>query len=211
MKYLLKIAVISTAMALLMLSCSDNNSNSDIESSNCEDATISYATVTIGNQTWMQKNLNFCTYRNGDPIPEVTDLTEWANLTIGAWCYYENDTANDPVYGKLYNWYAVNDIRGLAPEGWHVPSDSESTVLIDYLGGLNIAGGKMKEEGTAYWENPNTAADNSSGFTGLPGGARSSTGEFTSIGKGGAFWSSTDNISVSYTIQLYFIIRVKLI
>jgi len=104
-----------------------------------------YAGVTIGNQTWMANNLGVTTYRNGDPIPQVTDPTEWANLTTGAWCYYSNVQGNGEVYGKLYNWYAVNDPRGLAPKGWHVPSDAEFTALETALGGTTIAGGRINK------------------------------------------------------------------
>src|SRR5690606_33259564 len=118
-----------------------------------------------------------------DVIPQVTDPTIWGNLTTGAWCYYNNDPANEIIYGKLYNWYAVNDPRGLAPVGWHIPSDSEWTILTDYLGGFEVAGGKMKETGTTHWANPNIGADNSSGFTGLPGGYRAyNSAEFNTIG-----------------------------
>src|SRR5690242_1829855 len=85
--------------------------------------------VTIGNQVWMLKNLDVTTYRNGDPISQVTDSTQWVGLTTGAWCYYNNDPANNVVYGKLYNWYAVNDPRGIAPLGWHIPTDAEWTTL----------------------------------------------------------------------------------
>lgn len=81
--------------------------------------------VTIGAQTWSGYNLDVTTYRNGDAIPQVTDLTTWLNTTTGAWCYYNNDPAMGPIYGKLYNWYAVNDSRGLAPTGWHIPTDAE--------------------------------------------------------------------------------------
>jgi uncharacterized protein (TIGR02145 family) len=154
------------------------------------DGTI-YNAVTIGTQCWTQTNLDVSKYRNGDPIPEVTDATEWSNLTTGAWCYFDNNSANGPVYGKLYNWHAVNDPRGLAPEGWHVPSNAEWITLTTYLGGEGIAGGKMKETGTAHWVGPNTA-DNSSGFTGLPGGCRNGNGMFTNLGSTGFWWSSSD-------------------
>ena len=91
--------------------------------------TIHGQEVTIGKQTWMQKNLNVSKYHDGTPIPQVTDPKKWANLKTGAWCYYENNTANDTTYGKLYNWYAVNDPRGLAPSGYHIPTDAEWTTL----------------------------------------------------------------------------------
>ena len=105
--------------------------------------------VTIGTQTWTSKNLDISTYRNGEVIPEVQDSAAWANLTTGAWCYYENSTAKGTIYGKLYNWYAVNDPRGLAPKGYHIPSDAEWTILTDYLGGDSIAGKQMKS--TSGW------------------------------------------------------------
>jgi uncharacterized protein (TIGR02145 family) len=101
-------------------------------------------TVTIGTQVWTSKNLDVATYRNGDVIPQVQDEKAWAELTTGAWCYYDNDPANGTKYGKLYNWYAVNDARGLAPQGYHIPSDAEWSQLTDYLGGEKAAGTKMK-------------------------------------------------------------------
>ena len=159
--------------------------------------------VTIGKQTWMQKNLNVSKYRDGTPIPQVTDPKKWENLTTGAWCYYENKTSNGTIYGKLYNLYAVAGIynaaslankslrKKLAPTGWHVPSAEEWTKLTDFLGGIDIAGGKMKSKGKTLWKSPNTAATNASGFSGLPGGCRSSydDGTFTSIGTNGDWWS----------------------
>ena len=150
--------------------------------------------ITIGGQTWAPKNLDVVTYRNGDPIPEVQAASTWSNLTTGAWCYYENNTANGTTYGKLYNWYAVNDPRGLAPNGYHIPTDAEWTTLSSYLGGTVTAGGKMKEAGTSHWLSPNTNATNSSGFTGLPGGNRFGlNGAFYNIGAGGFWWSSSEN------------------
>lgn len=153
-----------------------------------EDGTIrdidgnTYKTVKIGIQLWMKENLNVSHYRNGDPIPEVKNPTEWINLTTGAWCYYINDSAMGPRYGKLYNWYAVNDPRGLAPTDWHVPSHAEWISLTTYLGGEDVAGGKMKEAGTSHWQSPNAGATNSSGFTALPGGYRLSNGAYNGIG-----------------------------
>ena len=152
----------------------------------------SYATVKICDQTWMQKNLNVSRYRNGDIIPQVSNPSDWANLTTGAWCWYNNDSATyGSVYGRLYNWYAVNDPRGLAPAGWHVPSDGEWTTLTDCLGGVDSAGGKMKEEGTVHWNSPNTGATNSSGFNALPGGYIDPGGYFVYNRIEGIFWSST--------------------
>ena len=134
--------------------------------------------VTIGTQVWMQKNLDVPSYRNGDLIPEVKDPTTWTNLKTGAWCYYNNDSAKyAAIYGRMYNWYAVNDPRGLAPEGWHIPSTSEWGILATYLGGWGIAGGKMKTTGTSesntgLWTMPNDNTTNSSGFYGQPSGYR---------------------------------------
>ncbi len=154
--------------------------------------------VTIGNQEWQAENLDVDRFRNGDPIPEVKSDEEW--VAAGkrgepAWCYYDNDPENGKIYGKLYNWYAVNDSRGLAPEGWHIPTDDEWTTLTDYLGGEEVAGGKMKTTGTTYWESPNEAATNESGFSAFPGGYRDIDGSFYII-RGNAFiWSATESAS----------------
>ena len=150
-----------------------------------------FKTVVIGKQEWMAENLNVEQYRNGDKIPEVKDPSKWHNLKAGAWCYYENKTLNGKTYGKLYNWYAVNDPRGLAPEGWHIPTDEEWSQLSDYLGGVDIAGGKLKA--TTFWNPPNTGATNSSGFSAFPGGVRYDNGFFNVIGKAGSFWSASED------------------
>ena len=135
-------------------------------------------------------------YRNGDVIPQVTDPAAWTALTTGAWCYYNNDPSNELVYGKLYNWYAVNDSRGLAPTGWHIASDSEWTQLTDCLGGLTVAGGKMKS--TTLWDSSNTVASNSSGFTSLPGGVREPNGTYKFKGYSSNYWTSTLNNTFAY-------------
>jgi uncharacterized protein (TIGR02145 family) len=148
------------------------------------------AFIKICNQIFMTSNLNVSKYRNGDDIPQVTDLVTWQNLTTGAWCWYNNDSATyAATHGRLYNWYAVNDARGLAPLGWHIPSDAEWGTLSTCLGGDAIAGGKMKEAGTVHWISPNTGATNSSGFTALGSGAHAYTG-FNDIGNYSIFWSS---------------------
>jgi uncharacterized protein (TIGR02145 family) len=152
--------------------------------------------VVIGTQKWMEKNLDVSTYRNGDTIPQVTDATAWKTLTTGAWCYYNNDSLNGAIYGKLYNWYAVNDPRGLAPQGFHIPTIGEWFSLGDFLGGNSVAGGKMKTTGTTRWNSPNTGATNESGFAGLPGGnRREDTGSFVNNGTFGFWWSSTEFFS----------------
>ncbi|MDD3077558.1 MAG: FISUMP domain-containing protein [Paludibacter sp.] len=148
-----------------------------------------YHTVTIGTQTWMVENLKTTHYRNGDEIPNVTSTSTWISLTSGAWCTYNNVVENAEIYGNLYNWYAVNDSRNIAPEGWHVPTSEEWTILSSYLS-TNV-GGKMKQEGTTYWQSPNTNATNSSGFTGLPGGYLYRTGSFMYINRSGNWWTST--------------------
>lgn len=129
-----------------------------------------YPTTKICNQTWMAKNLEVSKYKNGDPIPQVQDPIIWETLTTGAWCYYGGNGDFGSVYGKLYNWYAVNDPRGLAPDGWHIPTDVEWTSLSNCLGGEAVAGGKLKNTESRYWFQVSIASSNSSGFSGLPGG-----------------------------------------
>lgn len=148
-----------------------------------------YPIVKICDQTWMAKNLDVARYRNGDIIPQVTNPAEWANLTTGAWCWYNNNSANGAIYGRLYNWFAVNDPRGLAPTGWHVSSDAEWDKLANCLGGADIAGGKIKEAGTSHWNTPNLGATNSSGFNALPAGYTS--GNWLYMGEQAWWWTST--------------------
>jgi uncharacterized protein (TIGR02145 family) len=160
-------------------------------------------TVKIGTQVWTSKNLDVSTYRNGDVIPQVQDANAWASLSTGAWCYFNNDASNGTKYGKLYNWYAVNDPRGLAPKGFHIPSDAEWTVLTDYLGGAAAAGTKMKS--STGWDS-NGNGTNSSGFAGFPGGYRYSNGTFSLIGSYGYWWSATEGNSDDawYRYLFYF-------
>jgi len=148
-----------------------------------------YESVFIYGQEWMKENLNVSKYRNGDPIPEVKDQDEWANLTTGAWKYYANKTENGVVYGKLYNWYAITDTRGLAPEGWHIPTEREWHSLYVNLGG-SPSGGKMKETGTEHWHYPNVGATNVSNFTALPSNPRPVHSGSENILRG-QWWSST--------------------
>ncbi|MFA4907903.1 MAG: FISUMP domain-containing protein [archaeon] len=156
-----------------------------------------YQTVKIGNQWWMAENLKVTHYRNGEAIPNVTDNTAWSNLTTGAYCNYENNSTNVDTYGRLYNWYAVDDSRNIAPTGWHVPTDAEWQTLVDYLGGESVAGGKMKETGTTHWRSPNTGATNESGFSALPGGYRHNDGTYNHVGYDGHWWSATEDGSNS--------------
>jgi len=150
-----------------------------------------YRTIKIGTQTWMAENLKVTRYSNGDTIPNVTNGTEWLNLTTGAYCDYENTASNSTVYGKLYNWYALADSRNIAPAGWHVASDAEWTTLTAFLGGEAVARGKLKEIGTAHWLSPNYSATNETGFSALPGGFYYG-GSFYSLGSYGYWWSSTE-------------------
>ena len=152
-----------------------------------------YNTVQIGGQCWTKENLKVSKYRNGYAIPTGLDNATWGSTSSGAYAIYNNDNANDAIYGKLYNWYAVADNRGLCPTGWHVPTDLEWTTLTSYLGGESIAGGKMKSVGTTYWNSPNTGATNESGFSALPGGSRFNNGSFNSIKYNAVFWSATEN------------------
>lgn len=149
-----------------------------------------YKTVTIGTQEWTAENLNVEHYRNGDLIPHVQDPEDWSRLTTGAWCYYNNDSENGKVYGKLYNWYAVTDTRGLSPKGWHIPDDGEWNILADLLGGEELAGGKLKA--TNLWSSPNFKATNESDFFALPGGIRTGNGSFSFLGMSCYLWTSTE-------------------
>jgi uncharacterized protein (TIGR02145 family) len=153
-----------------------------------------YTSVVLGNgQEWMAENLRSTIYANGDPIPNVQDQVQWNSLTTGAWVHSNNDIQFDNPYGKLYNRYAVNDSRNICPTGWHVPTDSDWDLFTNYLGGVAVAGGKMKLAGTLYWLSPNTDATNESGFSGLPGGARTPVGFGGNPGTGsvGLYWTSS--------------------
>jgi len=169
-----------------------------------------YHTVQIGNQVWMTENLKVTHYPDGTEIPLVTDDIAWADLadnnTDDAYCRYNNDTNSE--YGILYTWAAAmgdnavssdanpSGVQGICPAGWHIPSDAEWTELSTYLGGEGVAGGKLKESGTVHWNSPNTGADNSSGFTALPGGLRGFNGGFHDVGLYGYWWSSTENTNL---------------
>ena len=155
-----------------------------------------YRTIKIGDQWWMAENLKETQYRNGDQIPNVTSGSEWANLSTDAWCVYDNSDSLAEIYGYLYNFNVVKDSRNIAPQDWHVPSETEWGILTDYLGGRGVAGGKMKETGIVHWNSPNTSATNESGFSALPGGYRSSSsGNFRYLGEIAHFWFSEHNSS----------------
>jgi len=163
--------------------------------------------VAIGTQIWTCQDLGVTEYRDGTPIPQVTDPTNWLNLTTGAWCYYDNNSANGAIYGKLYNWYAIAGIynaaslsnpslrKQLAPNGYHISTKSEWETLFTYLDGTTTGAVKdiMKETGTIHWVSPNSYATNSSCFTALPQGVRSDNGFFYGIGSFAHWWTSTEN------------------
>jgi len=175
----------------------DTNQVVDIEGND-------YEVVIIGKQVWMQENLRTSTYRNGDTIVHAPKNTDWAGLQKGAWCMVENSNTQCEIYGKLYNHFAVTDPRGLCPKGWRVPSEEDFTKLALFLGGEAVAGGKLKDVGTSCWQTPNLGASNESGFSGLPGGQRSSNGKFGNIGNIGSWWTSTKNQNnTAWSISLF--------
>jgi len=180
--------VIITVIVIMFNSCKKKDDTDDKSNPTPEPITTItdidgnvYNTIVIGTQTWMVENLKVTKYRNGESISNITDASQWSNLTAGAYCNYENIAANVTDYGRLYNWYAVSDSRNIAPAGWHVPTDTEWTTLTTFLGGESVSGGKMKETGTTHWNTTNSTVDNSSGFTGLPGGNRDNAGAFAFV------------------------------
>jgi uncharacterized protein (TIGR02145 family) len=155
-----------------------------------------YNIVQIGTQCWMKENLKVRNYQNGAAIPIITGNSTWIGLSTGARCWFLNDSATySATYGALYNWFAVGNNNGLCPTGWHVPSYADWTILTNFLGGLNVAGGHLKETGITHWWSPNTGATNSSGFSALPGGYRDpDDGFFIWIGGMGLWWSTTTTL-----------------
>jgi uncharacterized protein (TIGR02145 family) len=151
-----------------------------------------YRTIQIGTQIWMAENLKSTRFNDGTDIPFVLEASLWASLTTPAYCWFNYDSVG---YGAIYNWYTVNTGK-LCPQGWHVPTDEEWTVLTDYLGGKSIAAGKLKETGISHWLSPNGEATNESGFTALPAGYRSYAGVFNSIKYYGFWWTSTEWSSI---------------
>ncbi len=165
--------------------------------------------VMIGSQIWMKKNLEVSIFRNGDTISEAKSGEEWNKADIEkkpAWCYYNNDIENGKKYGKLYNWYAANDPRGLAPAGWHIPTEEEWWTLRGFLGGgMKNNGDKMKSATNDWYvENGKSCMGNdSSGFSGFPAGMRyGGTSEFRGLSLNGNWWSSTKKAPGAYYIQL---------
>ncbi len=161
-----------------------------------------YRTIDIGTQIWMAENLKTSTLNDGTSIPNISDMVAWNSLVSPGYCYYDNNaSAYKADYGALYNWYTVATGK-LCPTGWHVPTDNEWTIMINYLGGEYLAGDKLKEAGTAHWVMPNPGVSNLSGFTALPGGGRID-GVFGYIGRACAFWSSTfENAENAFIIEM---------
>jgi uncharacterized protein (TIGR02145 family) len=179
------------ASSFLISSCKkdDDNSNTvkDLDSN-------VYHTVIIGTQTWMVENLKTTKYRNGDLIRTTTPATldiRFESAPKYQWAFVGHES-NVTTYGRLYTWYAVTDGRNVCPTGWHVPTDAEWTTLTTFLGGESVASGKLEEIGTKHWVGSNTGADNSSGFTALPGGYRNDYGTFEGMSIVGHWWSSTE-------------------
>ena len=154
-----------------------------------------YEAVTIGSQVWLKSNLKVTHYRNGDAII-VRDRIHWdPSSTEGVFTDYDDSPSNGVHYGHLYNWYAVIDPRGLAPEGYHVATDDDWNELGDFLGGDTIAGGKLKEQGLSHWMSPNEGATNETNFTGLPGGERVVSLTYDDgLGLYASFWTSSNSI-----------------
>lgn len=154
-----------------------------------------YRTLILGPYEFMAENLNTAHYRNGDPILHAEENSVWSDLHLdstGAWAYYDNNPAMECPYGKLYNWYAVADPRGICPLGWHVPSDAEWSDFVTYFGvGSAIAGGPMKSTGYLYWDFPNEGAINERGFAALPGGQRTMGGGYIQM-RINSFWWLVD-------------------
>ncbi len=154
---------------------------------------------------WMSENLRTSIYSNGELIPNITNDGQWVTLTTGAWASYNNISQYENTYGKLYNWHAVSDSRSVCPSGWHVPSNQEWTDLVNFLGGQNIAGGKLKNFEPQYWTQPNIGATNESGFNAYPSGSRgSSIGVFSDSGNRAVWWSSNPYGSDAWGITVYY-------
>lgn len=159
-----------------------------------------YNTVTIGTQEWTVENLKTTKLNDGTAIPDVTDGTAWSLLTTPGRCWYDNNSSYNSTYGLLYNWYTVNTGK-LAPAGWRVPTNADWLVLINYLGGLDVSGGKLKEAGLSHWKTPNTGATNEVGFTAVPSGARSTVGIFLALTETCDLWTSDVSVSNPTTLS----------
>jgi uncharacterized protein (TIGR02145 family) len=224
----MKKIVISISLFFTLISCKKENTTTSTNNENNITDTVktnvavgkqgpsisdvegnSYKTVYIGAQHWMAENLKTSSYNDRTLIPNVTENTQWVNLTSGAWCYYENDETKNPKFGKLYNWFTLNsnynENKNVCPTGWHIPSKIEWNLLVDNLGGELVAGGKMKEIGSQYWKTPNTSATNESLLSVLPSGSLSSGQFYNTLGKYADFWtSSVDNNGRAFALYLSY-------
>lgn len=192
-------------IALLMLNisaCNKDDAEPEAPESTTKDIDGNvYTSVKIGTQEWMVQNLKVTKYRNGDAIPMIGPTNDsWGTLTSGA---YSNDFEETNVNGRLYNWYAVNDSRKLAPKGWHIPTNAEWTTLIDFLGGDSVAGSKLKEKGTAHWCAPNIDATNESGFTALPGDWRLDIGFATGCGDESLWSADEEDVTKAHNLFIF--------
>ena len=183
-------------LVLTFSACDKNDATVDQEFATDNNGNV-YDVIKVGNQTWMADNLKTTLFNDGTPISLVESGSTWASLNSEAYSWYDNNAnVYKEDYGALYNWYAVNTGK-LCPTGWHVPSDTEWTLLIDYLGGQSAAGGKLKGTGLTQWESPNEGATNETQFSALPGGTRVSDaiqkGIFNLIGQNGYWWSSSQS------------------
>lgn len=196
-KFVYSFIIMSFALLIINACKKDdkNNNNPVIPATVIDIDGNVYHTVTIGTQVWMVENLKTTRFRNGDTIPNIIFDSIWANLTTAAYCKYKNNDSMANIYGLLYNWYAVGDIRNIAPLGYHVASDAEWTTLTTYLGGENIAGCKLREADTIHWLSPNIGATDEKGFTALPGSYRYYSGIFQTTGIIGTWWCANDNSS----------------
>jgi uncharacterized protein (TIGR02145 family) len=189
----------STSTLLLAITLMVGCSNGESRCTSMEYDGYTYDLVQIGDQCWFAENLRNDHYANGDAIPGELSDGEWSSTTNGAMTVYgegtstvysgsDDEVSNLADYGRLYNWYAVDDARGLCPSDWHVPTDGEYTTLTDGLGGTSVAGGKMKSspEDSPSWDGTNTI-----GFSGLAGGIRNYDGDFSIEGNYGYFWSAS--------------------
>lgn len=191
----------SKTISFNFISCADKDGNN-------------YTIVETGTQTWMAENLKTTHFADGVEITLVENNTSWGDLTPTsiAYCYYDNSSSYKNTYGGIYTWNAAmngavssgnnpSGVQGVCPVGWHLPGDAEWTELVDYFGGVSVAGGKMKEVGATLWDSPNTGATNESGFSALPGGYRNTNGNFLSMGNSAWFWSATrDNSGLGLPI-----------
>ena len=197
---------------ILTNSCKKDEANNNPASITDKDGNV-YTSVTIGTQTWMVENLKTTKFNDGNQITNGTDNTAWSSLTNALYCWYDNDISRKTPYGALYNYSTVASGK-LCPDGWHVPSNTDLNTLISFLGGEGVAGGKLKESGTAHWQAPNSGATNEYGFTALPGGKRESVdggvgGGFGSIGQIGWYWA-IDKSGSGTTLRYLFNLSTSL-